>query len=105
MRGRVVGPGDVTANQRGTLRARSRARVEVVSAVGKSNVWWALTLSCGHSTHRPIERKCYAPFENLPPPRHVYCTECPLRREVPLTHEERLADFDARLRAASDLKW
>jgi hypothetical protein len=80
--------------QRATLRSRSRARVEVLVSEMKPGAW-KLTTSCGHTSYRNIGYRVDG--TRLPPPKHVYCIECPLRRQQPFEHEERLAEFDARL--------
>lgn len=97
MRPREARAGSV--HQRATLRSRLRARVVVLSSTLKARAW-LLEVACGHSTARRVELRVDG--TRLPPPRHVYCVACPLRRQPPFEHEEQLADFDARLAGGGD---
>ncbi len=75
--------GPPSAFQLATLRSRSRARVRVVAHILIKLKTWGLQLECGHQTTRPVAHKVHKPFPRLPAPKHVYCVECPPRREVP----------------------
>lgn len=68
----------------------------MVSVVKKPGAW-VLLLECDHTAVRSIQLR--VDRTALAAPAHIYCVECLLRRPLPFEHEERLADFDARLAA------